>query len=68
MQISGCSGTARRRSITIQDIATHGRSGIVVFSGDGFSPNMVAFLLSTGKAVELSELEYGSLLLVPELA
>jgi hypothetical protein len=28
----------------------------VVFSGEGFSPNMVAFLLSTGKAVELADL------------
>ena len=29
---------------------------VVVFSGEGFSPNMVAFLISSGKAVELPDL------------
>jgi hypothetical protein len=28
-----------------------------VFAGAGFSANMTAFLLSTGKAVELADLE-----------
>jgi hypothetical protein len=41
---------------TIQDIAAWPIPGIVVFSGSGISENMKAFLLSTGKAVELKDL------------
>ncbi len=42
---------------TIQDISAWPIDGIVVFSGDGFTANMRSFLVSTGKAVELSDLE-----------
>ena len=42
---------------TIQDIAAWPIPGLVVFGGDGFSTNMVAFFHATGKAVSLIELE-----------
>jgi len=42
---------------TIQDIAAWPIEGLVVFSGAGFSQNMKSYLISTGKAVELDELE-----------
>jgi hypothetical protein len=42
---------------TIQDIAAWPIPGIVVFSGDGFTQNMKSFLISTGKAVQLSDLK-----------
>jgi len=42
---------------TIQDIAAWPIPGIVVFSGEGLTENMKSFLISTGKAVELIELE-----------
>lgn len=51
-------GTAEEKvPSTIQDIAAWPIAGIVVFAGVGFTENMKAFLLSTGKAVELSEVE-----------
>ena len=51
-------GTAEEKiPSTIQDIAAWPISGIVVFAGDGFTENMKSFLVSTGKAVELEELE-----------
>jgi hypothetical protein len=50
-------GTAEEKiPSTIQDIAAWPIPGIVVFSGEGFSPNMVSFLISTGKAVEFEDL------------
>jgi len=56
-KFQGVKGTAEEKiPSTIQDIAAWPIPGIVVFSGNGFSPNMVAFLLSTGKAVELDDL------------
>ena len=42
---------------TIQDIEAWPIPGIVVFSGEGLTENMKSFLISTGKAVELNELE-----------
>jgi hypothetical protein len=42
---------------TIQDIAAWPIPGLVVFNGDGFSANMVAFFHATGKAVALDELK-----------
>ena len=42
---------------TIQDIAAWPIPGIVVFAGEGITENMKSFLISTGKAVELDELE-----------
>jgi hypothetical protein len=50
-------GTAEEKiPATIQDIAAWPIQGIVVFSGDGFTQNMKSFLISTGKAVHLTEL------------
>jgi len=42
---------------TIEDINAWPIRGIVVYSGEGFSTNMKSYLLSTGKAVELPDLE-----------
>src|SRR6185295_16788982 len=51
-------GTAEEKiPSTIQDIAAWPIPGIVVFAGEGFTENMRAFLVSTGKAVEFSEVE-----------
>lgn len=41
----------------IQDIGAWPIRGIVVFEGKGFSPEMRVYLLGTGKAVELEDLE-----------
>jgi hypothetical protein len=54
----GVGGTAEEKiPSTIQDIGAWPIPGIVVFSGIGFTENMKAFLLSTGKAVEFEEVE-----------
>jgi len=42
---------------TIQDIAAWPIPGIVVFSGEGFSPHMRSFLIASGRSVELEDLE-----------
>ncbi len=42
---------------TISDIAAWPIPGLVVFAGEGFSANMRSYLFSTGKAVELEDLE-----------
>jgi hypothetical protein len=56
-KFQGVPGTAEEKiPSTIQDIAAWPIPGIVVFSGQGFSPNMISFLISTGKAVELEDL------------
>ena len=50
-------GTAEEKIPTlIQDIDAWPIEGLVVFDGKGFSANMRAFLLSSGKAVELGDL------------
>ena len=50
-------GTAEEKiPSTIQDIAAWPIRGLVVFSGEGFTPNMRSFLISSGKAVELDDL------------
>lgn len=52
----GTKGTAEEKIAgTIEDIRGWPIRGIVIFSGDGFSPNMTAFLLSTGLAVEFRD-------------
>ena len=57
-KFQGSSGTAEEKiPATIPDIAAWPIPGIVVFAGDGFSPNMRLYLLSTGKAVEFEDLE-----------
>ncbi|MBI1320553.1 MAG: hypothetical protein GC168_16640 [Candidatus Hydrogenedens sp.] len=51
------SGTAEEKiHATIRDMEAWPIRGIVVYSGPGFSENMKAFLLSTGKAVDLDDL------------
>jgi len=54
----GGGGSAEEKiPATIQDIEAWPIPGIVVFSGEGITENMKSFLISTGKAVELNELE-----------
>lgn len=51
-------GTAEEKIPSIiQDIEAWPIDGLVVFAGPGFTENMKAFLISTGKAVEFNELE-----------
>lgn len=50
-------GTAEEKIPSIiNDIAAWPIPGLVVFAGEGFTENMRLFLISTGKAVEFSEL------------
>jgi hypothetical protein len=50
-------GTAEEKiPSTIQDIAAWPIRGLVVFDGDGFTPNMRSFLIASGKAVEFGDL------------
>jgi hypothetical protein len=50
-------GTAEEKiPSTIQDIAAWPIRGLVVFEGDGFTPNMRSFLIASGKAVEFDDL------------
>lgn len=54
----GTSGTAEEKiPAIIRDIAAWPIDGLVVIAGEGFSGNMKAYLLSTGKAVFLEDLE-----------
>ena len=49
-------GTAEEKiPSVINDIAAWPIPGLVVFAGAGFTENMRSFLISTGKAVELSD-------------
>jgi hypothetical protein len=49
--------TEEKIPATIQDMNAWPICGLLVFSGKGFTENMKSFLISTGKAVELDELE-----------
>lgn len=52
------SGTAQEKiPATVQDIGAWPIPGIVVFSGEGFTDDMRSYLYSTGKAVDLDDLE-----------
>ena len=54
----GGGGSAEEKiPATIQDIDAWPIPGIVVFAGEGITDNMKSFLISSGKAVELDELE-----------
>jgi len=54
----GTGGTAEEKiPAVIQDLGAWPIDGLVVFHGEGFSTNMTSFLLSTGKAVLLEDLE-----------
>jgi len=54
---SGPGSAEEKIPATIQDIRAWPIRGIVVYCGDGFSKNMESYLLSTGVAVELSDLK-----------
>ena len=57
-KFQGSTGSAEEKiPATIEDIRAWPIRGIVVFSGAGFSENIKAYLLSTGKAVELCDLK-----------
>lgn len=57
-KLQATKGTAEEKlPAIIQDMGSWPIDGLLVFDGAGFSPNMKAFLHSTGKAVELSDLE-----------
>src|SRR6266699_4916003 len=57
-KFQGGGGSAEEKvPATIQDISAWPIDGIVVFGGDGFSSNMLAYFHSTGKAVALDDLE-----------
>lgn len=43
--------------LTLQDIQAWPIPGVVVFAGQGFTPHMVSFLLASGRALEIDELE-----------
>jgi hypothetical protein len=50
-------GTAEEKiPATIHDIAAWPIRGIVVFAGEGFTPNMRSFLIASGKAIEFDDL------------
>lgn len=54
----GTKGTAEEKiPAIVDDIAAWPIRGLIVISGAGFSPNMRQFLISTGKAVDLEDLE-----------
>ncbi len=54
----GTGGTAEEKiSATLADINAWPIRGIAVLAGKGFSPNMRAYLLSTGKVVGLEDLD-----------
>jgi hypothetical protein len=54
---SGGGSAEEKIPATIQDIVAWPIPGIVVFAGEGITDNMKSFLISSGKAVELDELE-----------
>ena len=57
-KFQGTSGTAEEKIPAIlSDIDAWPIRGIVVISGKGFSPNMRFYLISSGKAVDVEDLE-----------
>ncbi len=51
-------GTAEQKiAATIQDMEAWPIRGLIVYSGPGFSDQMKAFLLASGKAIEFDDLE-----------
>jgi hypothetical protein len=54
----GSQGSAEEKiPATIQDLAAWPIPGLVVFSGDGFTTHMRSFLIASGKAIALEDLE-----------
>jgi hypothetical protein len=57
-KFQGVAGTAEEKiPATIADIDAWPIRGLVVFGGQGFSPNMRFYLVSSGKAVGIEDLE-----------
>ena len=57
-KFQGVSGSAEEKiPATIDDIHAWPIRGLVVYAGKGFSQNIKSFLLSTGMAVEVDDLE-----------
>jgi hypothetical protein len=57
-KVQSTKGSAEEKiPATIMDITAWPIPGIVVFSGDGFSPEFRSYLYSSGKAVEFVDLE-----------
>jgi len=57
-KFQGTSGSAEEKiPALLQDIETWPIKGLVVFSGAGFSSNIRSFLISSGRAVDLTDLE-----------
>lgn len=57
-KFQGGPGTAEEKiPATIADIGAWPIPGLLVFEGQGFSANMRSYLVSTGRAVELDDLE-----------
>ncbi len=51
-------GTAEEKIVaTMQDMNAWPIAGLLVFSGEGFSDKMRSFMIASGKAVELEDLE-----------
>jgi hypothetical protein len=51
-------GTAEEKIVaTMQDMNAWPIAGLLVFSGDGFSDKMKSFMVASGKAVDLEDLE-----------
>ncbi|HML24718.1 MAG TPA: hypothetical protein PKD09_23895 [Aggregatilinea sp.] len=54
----GSTGSAEEKiPSTVLDIEAWPIAGIIVFAGEGFSGNMRSYLYSTGKAVDLEDLD-----------
>ena len=57
-KFQGRRGTAEEKiPATIEDIRAWPIDGIVCFTGPGFSEHMRSFLIASGKAIELADLE-----------
>jgi hypothetical protein len=57
-KFQGTQGSAEEKiPTTLADIAAWPIAGIVVFDGEGFSSNMIAFLIASGRAVAKEDLE-----------
>ena len=57
-KFQGVTGSAEEKiPATIEDIRAWPIRGLVVYAGQGFSQNIKSFLLSTGMAVEVDDLE-----------
>lgn len=57
-KFQGGGGSAEEKiPATVQDIEAWPIPGIIVFAGKGFSSNMRSFLYSTGKAVDLADVD-----------